>query len=299
MLRIALLAAVAVIALPSAAEAAVLPSVAGDTLTVTGDGAADHDHSAPHRARDPAGRHRHRDLQLQPRDVHEDRDPLGRRRRHGPHRGRADRGDDDRDRRGRRHRARRARRRADLGRRRRRPGRTRAAATTPSCSARATTRRSRATASTPSTARAARTGCSPPARPTPRSSRCRRFDGKARLARDTRPSTTDTDGRRDARRQRRRRPGPDRRRRPGAVRRARPSRPTSACWTAPATNRRPGHRPVRQHRRAAVQRGRARRGPGPSDPDPERAPERGPADRVRPRRPDFISAASAPARASG
>ena len=34
MLRIALLAAVAVIAAPSAAEAAVLPSVAGDTLTV-------------------------------------------------------------------------------------------------------------------------------------------------------------------------------------------------------------------------------------------------------------------------
>ena len=41
MLRIALLAAVAVIAAPSAAEAAVLPSVAGDTLTVIGDGAAD------------------------------------------------------------------------------------------------------------------------------------------------------------------------------------------------------------------------------------------------------------------
>src|SRR4051794_24270553 len=41
MVRIALLAAVAVIALPTAAEAAVLPSVTGDTLTVTGDGAAD------------------------------------------------------------------------------------------------------------------------------------------------------------------------------------------------------------------------------------------------------------------
>ena len=42
MLRIALLAAVAVIAAPSAAEAAVLPSVAGDTLTVNADGADDH-----------------------------------------------------------------------------------------------------------------------------------------------------------------------------------------------------------------------------------------------------------------
>src|SRR5262245_15538209 len=41
MLRIALLAAVAVIALPCAAEAAVLPSVADGTLTVTGDAAAD------------------------------------------------------------------------------------------------------------------------------------------------------------------------------------------------------------------------------------------------------------------
>jgi hypothetical protein len=43
MLRIALLAAIAVIALPSAAaQAAVVPSVSSDTLTVTGDGAADH-----------------------------------------------------------------------------------------------------------------------------------------------------------------------------------------------------------------------------------------------------------------
>ena len=41
MLRIALLAALAVIAAPSAAEAAVLPSVANDTLTVVGDDAAD------------------------------------------------------------------------------------------------------------------------------------------------------------------------------------------------------------------------------------------------------------------
>ena len=41
MLRIALLAAVAVIAAPGAAEAAVLPSVANDTLTVIGDDAAD------------------------------------------------------------------------------------------------------------------------------------------------------------------------------------------------------------------------------------------------------------------
>ncbi len=41
MLRIALLAAVAVIALPSAAEAAVLTSVDNGTLTITGDAAAD------------------------------------------------------------------------------------------------------------------------------------------------------------------------------------------------------------------------------------------------------------------
>ena len=41
MLRIALLAALAAIALPGAAQAAVLPVVSSDTLTVTGDGAAD------------------------------------------------------------------------------------------------------------------------------------------------------------------------------------------------------------------------------------------------------------------
>jgi Ca2+-binding RTX toxin-like protein len=41
MLRIALLAAVAAIALPTAAEAAVLPSVASDTLAITGDDAPD------------------------------------------------------------------------------------------------------------------------------------------------------------------------------------------------------------------------------------------------------------------
>jgi Ca2+-binding RTX toxin-like protein len=42
MLRIALLAALAAIALPSAAQASVLTSVGNDTLTITGDAAADH-----------------------------------------------------------------------------------------------------------------------------------------------------------------------------------------------------------------------------------------------------------------
>lgn len=41
MRRILLLAAMLTVALPSAAQASVIPTVAADTLTVTGDGAAD------------------------------------------------------------------------------------------------------------------------------------------------------------------------------------------------------------------------------------------------------------------
>ena len=48
MRRILLLAAVLAVALPTAAEAAVIPSVNAGTLTVTGDGAADTHHAAPH-----------------------------------------------------------------------------------------------------------------------------------------------------------------------------------------------------------------------------------------------------------
>ena len=270
MRRILLLAAALAVALPTAAEAAVLPSVNAGTLTVIGDGAADTHHAAPHLAHARV-------------DVNGMSTSTARRSRRSTIRsgagddtvqidGRADRADDDRDRRGRRHRDRRARRRADLDRRRRRPGRARRRRRHRSSSARATTPRFQGDGFDSVDGQSGQgPAAAPPGRPTPRSSRCRPSTAR-RGSRATRgPSTTDStavetldvnaaggqdlidigDLDRPAVLDVERRPRP-------AGRRARP-------------DPRPGHRRVQQHQRAPVPRHRARRGPGPDDPDRERA----------------------------
>ena len=70
------LAATAVIALPGAAQAAAVPVVSGETLTVTGDGAADHivlRVVAPEKLQVDTGSGTDR---LRPLDVSQDRDPV-------------------------------------------------------------------------------------------------------------------------------------------------------------------------------------------------------------------------------
>ena len=267
-------------ALPAAAEAAVIPTVSGDTLTVTGDGAAD---TITLRLIAPTHARGRTAVTFNSRATFtQDRDPLRRRRRHHPHRGRADGAGDDRVRRRRRHRDRRPGRGddltgddADLV----QPGGgddtvLLGAATTPRLQGDGLRHRRRPGGN--DTLLAIGTDES-------EEFTLQAVGGKARVARDTGPP----------------RPTAARSRRSTSTAaggpdlstwatcgsgRAETSTPTSACRRRARPDRRPGHRRLQQHRRAAVPRDRAGRGPGPDDPDPERPRRRRPADGLRARR---------------